>query len=67
MNTVKQRLENRTRTAIAALEHLAELNAKGADYSDLDIEKVQAAIQASVENTLEKLRSRPDLISFSLK
>ena len=66
MNTVKKRLENRTNAVIAALNSLAELNEKGAHYSDLDVDKIEKAITQVLNETANILRNRPDKIDFKL-
>ena len=66
MNTVKKRLENRTNAVIRALDSLGDHNDKGDDYTDEDVDKIQEALQAKVDEQMQRLKKRPDVINFSL-
>lgn len=66
MNTVKRRLENRTNAVIKALSSLGDLNEKGKDYSEEDVRAIEKAIGEAVEESVNRLRTKPDMIGFTL-
>jgi len=51
---------------IAALNSLASLNDKGAQYSDLDVDKIDKAISQALSETTNTLRNQPNMVGFKL-
>ena len=66
MNTVKQRLENRTTAVIKALVSLGDLNASGGEYTDEQVHKIRNALSQAVDESINRLRNKPDMVGFSL-
>ncbi len=67
MNTLKERLENKTIAVLAALDDLAALSKHGDDISAENIEKIRVALEKRLTKTLIAISTGRDAVKFSLE
>jgi hypothetical protein len=66
INTLKDRLENRTQAILDSLEKLSQLSSHG-KIDEKSVSKIEAVLNEKVQKTLQALRSGRDSIQFTLK
>ncbi len=67
MNTIKERLENKTNKVLVALDALAALSKYGDKITAEDIEKIRVAIDDRFLKTMIAISIGRDAVQFSLE
>ena len=66
MNTLEQRLENKTRAVLKAMEDLAKLSRHGDKINTEHIDHIGTALTQKLDDTIDALRTGRDDIRFEL-
>ena len=66
MNTLEQRIENKTRTVIKSIEDLAKLSVHGDKIKTEYIDRIETTLIQEMDVAIDALRTGRDCIQFKL-